>query len=73
MAEGCLHTSCATVMHLTLSLMLLERAFSSMPDAGLTDEDPRWHWWYDTAEVREEAREVLSRVGLHTIEEVHGD
>lgn len=36
-----------------------ERAFARMPDAGLTDNDPRWRWWHETAEARMAARERL--------------
>jgi len=34
--------------------------FSRMPDAGLTADDPRYAWWYETAESRKHAREALA-------------
>lgn len=42
-------------------LATLEKAFSSMPDAGFTDQDPRWKWWYQTEPARRVAREWLAR------------
>jgi hypothetical protein len=29
--------------------------WASMPDAGLTDEDPRYWWWFETSRARMDA------------------
>lgn len=38
----------------------LLHAFTSMPDAGLTADDPRYAWWHETADVRDRARRLGS-------------
>ncbi len=42
------------------ALEALERDFSRMPDAGLTADDPRSAWWFETADTRKAAREALA-------------